>query len=328
MVHIFCTQTVSKHSKHCLESDNGYSFRYFIEDENRKMLIKFNINLSKCVLYSYKKNVNYYKRVKRSKLENNKELVYKDMLWKGGVYRKLPFGYGHFYDKEGNRIFSGFLFEGKRIGVGVEYYPNSQSQSIAYYGLYMNDMRHGWGVSYDEDDNVVYEGEWVNNAIRNSDQTTAVLKEDRDVNFHNRISSIIIEDHSYNTPVIRVFNSNLFYLLEKLIIGNYCLNGLFDFDIQQLHHLKSISIGNNSLNNCELFNIQQCENLLSIIVGDNSFNKSCEEDKCMFSVCDCHRLSSIIIGQDSFCNYAILELKGMIVVIDCLNSRSFIPTNS
>ena len=213
---------------------------------------------------------NCYKIVDRSKLQNNKELVYKDMLWKGGVYCKLPFGYGHYYDKEGNHIFSGFVFEGKRIGVGVECYPNSQSQSIAYYGLYMNDMRHGWGVSYDETGNVIYEGEWAHDAIHNSDN---VVVSEEGQNYHNLVSFLFIEDNAFNDLTALLLGCEIFHLLEILIIGNNCLYNVSQLEIRH-RRLKYMKIGNNSFGRCELFNVQQCEKLLSIIVDDNAFNQA------------------------------------------------------
>ena len=41
--------------------------------------------------------------------------------WEGDWFNEQPFGFGSVYDGEGNRIYSGFMFEGKKVGFGEEY---------------------------------------------------------------------------------------------------------------------------------------------------------------------------------------------------------------
>ena len=41
--------------------------------------------------------------------------------WEGDWCKEKPFGFGSFYDGEGNRLYSGFMFEGKKFGFGTEF---------------------------------------------------------------------------------------------------------------------------------------------------------------------------------------------------------------
>ena len=62
------------------------------------------------------------------------------------------------YDGEGNRIYSGFVFEGKKVGFGEEYFADTHT--VDYCGNFMNDKRHGWGSTYDKNGNKLFEGDW------------------------------------------------------------------------------------------------------------------------------------------------------------------------
>ena len=78
--------------------------------------------------------------------------------WEGDWYNQQPFGFGSVYDGEGNRIYSGFMFEGKKIGFGTEYFADNHN--VDYCGNFMNDKRHGWGTTYDRNGQKLYEGDW------------------------------------------------------------------------------------------------------------------------------------------------------------------------
>ena len=93
--------------------------------------------------------------------------------WEGDWYNEKPFGFGSVYDGEGNRIYSGFMFEGKKIGFGEEYFADNHK--VDYCGNFMNDKRHGWGVKYDRNGNVKYEGDWRCGKNRNFEERIIIL---------------------------------------------------------------------------------------------------------------------------------------------------------
>ena len=108
------------------------------------------------------------KRDREGSYENsNEELIEHDVVkqisedgsrWEGAWYNKRAFGFGSVYDGEGNKIYSGFIFEGKKVGFGEEYFADNHQ--VDYCGHFMNDKRHGWGSTYDRNNIKLYEGDW------------------------------------------------------------------------------------------------------------------------------------------------------------------------
>ena len=45
--------------------------------------------------------------------------------WEGDWFNGKPFEFGSVYDGEGNRIYSGFICEGKKVGFGTEYFADN-----------------------------------------------------------------------------------------------------------------------------------------------------------------------------------------------------------
>ena len=83
--------------------------------------------------------------------------------WEGGELSGKPFGFGFEYSEEGNLVYEGFVFEGKKICYGKEWNDDGNNNCLMYEGGYWNDERCGKGISYDLNGNVDYEGEWMNN---------------------------------------------------------------------------------------------------------------------------------------------------------------------
>ena len=55
----------------------------------------------------------------------SKQIAEDGSYWEGDWYNEQPFGYGSIFDSSGSRIYSGFMFEGKKVAYGVEYSTNS-----------------------------------------------------------------------------------------------------------------------------------------------------------------------------------------------------------
>ena len=160
--------------------------------------------------------------------------------WEGDWYNEKPFGFGSVYDGEGNKIYSGFMFDGKKIGFGTEYFADIFT--IAYCGNFLNDKRHGWGESYDRNGNKLFEGDW------------RCGKND----FEERI---VIEDKE---DCLKIHD-----LIKELEIGENCFNEWKDdLVIQNYPNLQSIVVKKKSLKNLNILKICNCENLKTIEIED------------------------------------------------------------
>ena len=116
-----------------------------------------------------------------------------------------------------------------------------------YYGNFMNNKRHGWGVSYDKNNNKLYEGDW------------RCGKND----FEDKI---VIEDNCEEDD-LRIHN-----LIKELEIGENCFNEWKgDFVIENYPNLQSIVVKKNSLKNYNSLKICNCEKLKTIEIEDSAF---------------------------------------------------------
>ena len=117
--------------------------------------------------------------------------------WEGDCYNELPIGFGSVYDGEGNRIYSEFMFEGKKIGFGEEYFADNHK--VDYCGNFMNDKRHGWGVSYDRNGNKLYESEW--RCGKNDFEEKIVIEDNCEkdcLRIHDLIKELEIGENCFN----------------------------------------------------------------------------------------------------------------------------------
>ena len=141
--------------------------------------------------------------------------------WEGDWYDGKPFGFGSYYDGDGNRMYSGFVFERKKVGFGTEYFADTHT--VDYCGNFFNDKRHGWGITYNKNGEQLYEGEWRfgNN---NFDDVVFVNNEEDCLKAHD--------------------------LIKELVIGEGCLNEWrFDLVIENYSNLEKIVIKKKSLQN-------------------------------------------------------------------------------
>ena len=119
--------------------ENDGSFCYEEVLEKRKVVVKDK------VMKLYKRDENGEDHVEISEKIIKKKIVKQlsddGSRWEGDWYNGKPFGFGSYYDGEGNRMYRGFVFEGKKVGFGVEYFADTHT--VDYCGNFMNDKRHG-----------------------------------------------------------------------------------------------------------------------------------------------------------------------------------------
>ena len=125
--------------------EDNDDFEYEDKVANYKLVVK-----DKAMkVYRKGTNLDDYKEVNDILIDQYviKQLSVDGSRWEGGWYEDKPFGFGSYYDDEGNRIYTGFMLEGKKIGFGTEYFADVYK--VDYCGTFMNDQRNGWGISYD-----------------------------------------------------------------------------------------------------------------------------------------------------------------------------------
>ena len=187
-----------------------------------------------------------YKGINKNKIGEDviKMLDEDGSRWEGDWYKKKPFGFGSYYDGEGNKIYSGFMFEGKKIGFGTEYF--AEIHKDVFCGNFMNDLRYGWGTTFDRNGQKLYEGDW---------------RFGKNCDYANE--RIVIEDNCEED------DWRIHDLIKELEIGENCFNEWNDdLVIKNVPNLQSIIVKVNSLNNLKSLKICNCEKLKTIEIED------------------------------------------------------------
>lgn len=166
--------------------------------------------------------------------------------------------------------------------------------SIEYMGYFYKNKRHGYGKQYDQQGNLVYEGNWVNNHALT--ETSVELKGKLNENeFHYGLENLTLDDtcewnHSY------------------MIISHYS-------------HLKRLHLNKQCTRKQLQFQITHCDCLTEVVIGKVEEDPGEEEEvreKEMitssesFSICYCPQLNRIVIGDDCFdCFTGDIQVVGM-----------------
>ena len=211
------------------------------------------------VMVECKKSDNSMKVLKRTRLYDECIAMYESQIkknvihvisedgsrWEGDLLNNQPYGFGNVYDGEGSRIYSGFMFKGRKIGFGIEYFADTHT--VDYCGTFWNNKRHGRGSTYDRNGKHLYEGDW-------SFGLNDCEKE-----------SIVIDDFSEKDFTLCLF-------VKELIINNYCFNNWQgDLTISNYPYLEKIVIKKNSLKSVSSLKIANNENLKTIETEDDAF---------------------------------------------------------
>ena len=228
-----------------LECDKDGKYYYYSFNNGEKILVVGDINNESMKLMKKGKGIRLMSFVEEKKIERNviKDIYEDGTRWEGDWYNEKPFGFGSVYDGEGNRIYSGFMFEGKKIGFGTEFF--SDNHKVDYCGNFMNDKRHGWGTTYDRNGQKMYEGEWACG--------------------NNHYQQLTIEDN-YPSNLIEIHNS-----MKEFIIGEGCFNNVRDdLEIYNYPNLEKIIVKKDSFRLLNAFRVFNNERLTEIeIEGGN-----------------------------------------------------------
>lgn len=247
------------------------------------------------------------------------DLDHNGKRWEGSELAGLPFGFGRIFNSENGLLYRGYMFNGKKICFGTEFYEDGKT--VEYIGNFMNDLRHGWGILYDKMSNKLFEGIWHFGSC--SPELIISPNCNNQKLFTSCVKELTIGDGCYNDQKTFVIQRN--DILENLIIGQNSFCNVGECIIRNCSKLKRIQIGANSfLTNSPFFGktlleIRGCEQLEDIEIGDYSFKeyKDCFEligPACITFSLDVPCLKQLIIGCSCF---FILETFELSSVIEC-----------
>ena len=101
-----------------------------------------------------------HKEIDLSNFKNGQTIYLADSntRWEGGSLDGVPCGYGCFYNEKNELIYTGFVFEGKKICYGMEFYP--ETSLIQFCGCFYHDKRNGGGQLFNSEGKLIYDGIW------------------------------------------------------------------------------------------------------------------------------------------------------------------------
>ena len=232
--------------------------------------------------------------------------------WEGDVLHGIPYGWGVYFNDEGERVFEGFRIGEVSVCYGTWYY--SDIGMIEYEGEMCEGKRWGRGVQYDRNGIALFDGEWIYDD--NQIEERVVLDEENQF-LHSHIEELIVSDNSCNGREWSVLNLTPMPNLRLLEVGDDCFENVKEVKLIGLNLLEGLVIGVNCFgkrNNGDgndpnsHFYLKNCEKLRELKIGCYSF--SC------YSVCEIENVPSLEViemgelnGDSDNFYYASLELK-------------------
>ena len=154
--------------------------------------------------------------------------------WEGVVIDSVPCGYGIEYDERDEIVREGFVFQEQLVCWGYENYPSSDK--IKYCGQYFSGIRFGYGVMYDLQKVVEYEGQWQ------FDQPITVRDEKSSLP-HLDITTSRVELMDPSSISLQNFCLSSFFLnLTCILLNPNNVNSLTNFTLENLPALKQVAV--------------------------------------------------------------------------------------
>ena len=187
-------------------------------------------------------------------------------------------------------------------------------------GDVLNDQPYGWGVLYDSENRMVYEGFRIGEV--NVCYGRSYYLENGKIEYEgewcegNRMGAgvlydrdeVVIHDGEWvnNRPLLtRVEltdkNPVLHNHIEELIVKNNSCNGKEwkSLDLSLLSKLRKLIVGDECFNKVERVKLNGLNELESVVVGKESFTFQ-SDTTTSFELKDCEKLKELIIGEESF----------------------------
>ena len=195
--------------------------------------------------------------------------------------------------KEKGERWEGDVLNDQPYGWGVLF--DSENRMV-YEGFRIGDVNVCYGRSYyPENGKVEYEGEWCEGNRMGAgvlyDRDEVVIHEGEWVNNRPLLTRVEMTDK----------NSVLHNRVEELIVKNKSCNGKEwkSLDLSLLSKLRKLRIGDECFNEVERVKLNGLNELESVVVGKESFGLE-NEMVTSFEMKDCKKLKELIIGEESF----------------------------
>ena len=254
--------------------------------------------------------------------------------WEGGELNGKPFGFGREYSEEGNLVYEGFVFEGKKVCIGKEWNDDGNNNCLVYEGCYCNGERCGKGKSYDLNGKVDYEGEWINNKPNNH---SIVINKDLfipmtidnlyighkpgstesnngNIPIRSNTNGIALRDMGmYSIAMANQYGMGGFGFCTKdftverdcfsrLPIKSICISSLFP-------ELQEITISSGCFQRVHQFIIDDLPSLLRLDIGNGCFSNNDKTDDSICRITNCPNLLELMLRDWSFENFKVFELS-------------------
>ena len=205
----------------------------------------------------------------------------------------------------------GDVLDNQPYGWGVVY--DSENRMV-YEGFRLKDMNVCYGTRYYSDVGVIeYEGEWLEGKRWGRGKQ------------YDRRGKTVFEGEWMNDGHLEkriVMNEEIQFLhnhIEELIVTNKCCNGrewiLLDFSI--LIDLRVLQVGNECFENVKEVKLIGLNRLERVVIGKNNFTKwrnvgpeSIDPDR-HFYLKNCERVRELKIGCFSFSDYTVCEIENV-----------------
>ena len=195
-------------------------------------------------------------------------------------------------------------------GWGVVYDRNNRME---YEGFRIGDVNVCWGRKYYSDIEVVeYEGEWCagqrcGRGVQ-CDRNNDVLVDGEWLKGERVEAKVTITPHNEKTVLLHNH-------IEELIVSNGCCNGeeWNVMDLKLMPALKSLNVGDDCFSRVNELRIVGLRELESVVIGVNCFthNEYEPDPNRHFSVKKCPKLRELRMGQFSFSYYSVIEIENV-----------------
>ncbi len=203
-------------------------------------------------------------------------------------------------------------------------------------GDVLNNQPYGWGVLYDSDNRMVYEGfriRGVNVCYGRSYYPDARVIEyeggicegrrwGRGVQY-DRKGGVVLEREWMNDDnrmlekcmVLNEWNQLLHSRIEELIVSDNSCNGRewSALDLSFMSHLRLLQVGKSCFENVKEVKLIGLRELERVVIGENSFTKKKNDygndPNRRFYLKDCERVRELKIGCFSFSDYVVCEIE-------------------
>ena len=208
-------------------------------------------------------------------------------------------------------------------------------------GDVLQNKPYGWGVVYDSENRMVYEGFRIRNVNvcygRSYYSDTGVIEYEGMIcegkrwgrgTQYDRTGVVIYEGGWLNNThedgkVILInednYRSVLYHtMVKELIVGDHCCNDeewrMIDFSL--LRMLREVRVGDDCFKRVNKVNLVSLHQLERVVIGKNCFTE--KKDECVvfnreyrgrFCLKDCEKVRELKIGYHSFCDYKLCVIE-------------------